>query len=160
MAERGGISIRMAERSDAPEIARMMREFDEHLAKLDGSEPWIDVNSATRKLVRLGFEEQSLFSCLLAEVEGRPVAYAIYHIGFWADDIEGAVFLTDLFVRTEARQKGFGKALMARLGQIGRERDCEKILWTVWRQNPAAQEFYESLGAKAIEDELFMSLAI
>lgn len=154
------LTLRMAERDDAGTIARMMHEFDLYLSAIDGSAPWIDVNAATHKLVRLGFDEQSLFKCLIAEEDGRPAGYAIYHVGFWADDLVGAVFLTDLFVREKWRGKGVGKAMMEQLGVLGRAAGCEQILWTVWRQNPAAEQFYKGLGAVPVEDELLMRLKI
>jgi hypothetical protein len=30
------------------------------------------------------------------------------------------------------------------------------VFWTVWRKNPAGQEFYRRLGAEPFEEEIFM----
>ena len=141
-------------------VAAMAGEFHAFLAAIDGSDPSFDVEATAVKLVRAGFGAEPLFTCLIAEVGGEPAGYAIYNIGYWADSLQGMVLLSDLFVREAWRSRGVGRQLMGRLAEIGKERDCEIVVWTVWTKNPAAKAFYERLGAEAIDDEKLMKWSI
>ncbi len=138
----------------------MAGEFYAFLAAMDDSDPAFDVEETEAKLARSGFGAKPLFSSLIAEVDGTPVGYAIYNIGFWADTLQGMVLLTDLFVREAWRSRGIGKQFMHRLAEIGKDEDCEMVVWTVWKKNEPAKRFYEHLGAAAIEDEQLMTWSI
>jgi GNAT superfamily N-acetyltransferase len=153
-------AIRRAERQDMPAVAAMAGELHAFLAALDDSDPAFDVEATAAKLARAGFGRKPLFSALIAEIDGAPVGYAIYNIGFWADTFEGMVWLSDLFVREAWRSRGIGARIMDRLAAIGRDEGCETVMWTVWTRNPAAERFYERLGAVALADERLMKWPI
>lgn len=154
------VIIRPANRQDMPAVAAMAGEFHALLAAMDGSDPAFDVEAAEAKLTRSGFGPEPLFSGLIAEIDGEAVGYAIYNIGFWADGFQGMVLLTDLFVKEAWRSRGLGQQLMDRLAEIGKDRGCEIVMWTVWNKNPSARRFYERLGAKTIDDEELMKWTI
>lgn len=154
------LSIRRAQAGDVAAIAQMMGEFFAYLAALDGSQSAFDPAAGRERLARDGFGERPLFQALIAEAGGGPVGYAIYNLGYWADALDGMVFISDLFVREAWRGGGVGAALMRRLAEAGREAGCRRLMWTVWNLNPAARAFYEKLGAEAIEEETLMALAI
>lgn len=154
------VSVRPAVRADMETVAIMGAEFHGFLAAIDGSDPVFDLSACRAKLERCGFGDNPLFQCLVAEVEGEAVGYAIYSIGFWADGFEGMVFVTDLFVREAWRGQVIGRKLMQSLAQAGKAAGCERVMWTVWRKNLAARRFYEQLGGVAIDDELLFSWPI
>jgi GNAT superfamily N-acetyltransferase len=154
------VTIRTGRRRDMAAVAAMAGELYALLALLDDSDPTFDVAGTQAKLERAGFGPNPLFSSLIAEVDGEPIGYAIYNIGFWADSFMGMVLLSDLFVRDGWRSRGIGAQIMNRLAAIGKERDCGTVMWTVWTKNPAAQRFYERLGAVPMEDELLMEWPI
>jgi len=141
-------------------VAVMAEEFYAYLCTLDDGDPSFDVTGTQKKLERAGFGDKPLFDCLLAEVDGQAVGYAIYSLGFWADTFQGAVFLTDLFVRDGWRSRGIGEQFMQRLATAGRENGCDILLWTVWTLNADARRFYDRIGAVPMDDELLMKLAI
>ena len=154
------VTIRPANRQDMTAVAAMAGEFYAFLAAMDDSDPAFDVEETEAKLARSGFGSKPLFSSLIAEADGEPVGYAIYNIGFWADTMQGMVLLTDLFVRQDWRSRGIGKQFMHRLAEIGKDEDCEMVVWTVWKKNEPAKRFYEHLGAAAIDDEQLMTWSI
>lgn len=160
MNSEGQASIRPATCDDVAAIAKMMAEFNDHLAALGGTECHFDSASAVKKLEHDGFGPQPLFSAVIAASGTQPVGYAIYSLGYWADGLEGTVYITDLFVREAWRGRGIGRAIVELLAGVGRDAGCQRMLWTVWRRNPAARRFYESLGARAIEDEVLMTLKL
>jgi len=154
------VTIRPATRQDMASVAAMAGKFHAFLAAIDNSNPAFDIDNTAEKLVRSGFGPKPLFSSLIAEADGEAVGYAIYNIGFWADSLQGMVFLADLFVREAWRSRGIGRQLMDRLAVVGKGEGCEVVMWTVWQKNEPAKRFYDRLGAKAIDDEELMQWPI
>jgi GNAT superfamily N-acetyltransferase len=136
------ILIREATAADAPLIVDMIRELAEFERQLD------QVDITPDDLVRDGFGANPLFHAFIAEWNGQPVAYALYFFTYstWAG--RPSLFVEDLFVRAQFRNKGIGKSLLRRLAVIARERNCYGMRWEVLHWNTPAIEFYRSLGAK------------
>lgn len=158
MAEAAGtVHVRPMTAADVTEVTAMAKEFQDYLNALsnpgDAAEPAALNADALR---RFGFGETLWFNGLVAERNGRPVGYMLYHFGFSAESAAGSLFVDDLFVRREARRQGAGQALMNEAVRLLRKRGGEIIMWTVWDRNPAAIAFYQSLGATTISEELFL----
>jgi len=102
---------------------------------------------------RDGFGPQPAFACLLAEVRGRALGYALYHDDYDTDRLCRSVYLADLYVETAARGRGLGRALMAAVAQAGRRRDAEVMMWSVLKTNLAARRFYPGVGEE-IDDQV------
>ena len=149
--------IRAAQKSDIDALAIMNRESEDYLNALDEKPADIVIPPMNAGAFRRdGFGADPWFAGLLAERDGDPLGYLLYHFGYWADEAAGALFVADLFVREHARRQGLGKKLMDEAAKILRARGGKLILWTVWDRNPAAQAFYEGLGATHIKDERLM----
>ncbi|KKJ75598.1 hypothetical protein WH95_17330 [Kiloniella litopenaei] len=154
------IVIRSAERQDMPLLVCMAEDFANYLVALGENRVAFDRDASLAQLLKHGFCDKPLFSAFIAEAEGLPVGYAIYNFGFWADSFQGMVFITDLFVRENWRSQGIGQLMIRELKQVGRNNDCDLLAWTVWADNPVAQDFYDKLGATPLNDEIFMKLDI
>jgi len=63
-----------------------------------------------------------------------------------------SLWLEDLFVRPEHRGAGIGRALLATLAGIARDRGCGRFEWAVLDWNRSAIRFYEGLGAVVLPD--------
>jgi GNAT superfamily N-acetyltransferase len=59
-----------------------------------------------------------------------------------------SLYLEDLFVDDEARGQGVARALMMRLAQEAKARDCARMDWAVLDWNVDAMAFYERIGAR------------
>jgi GNAT superfamily N-acetyltransferase len=155
------LSIRPATIEDAPLLNRFIREFAEFQQALDG------VRITEADLLRDGFGPQPRFRALIAEWTGLPAGYAFFFPFYstWAG--RPGLFLEDLFVRSQFRGKGIGKALLASVSRIARNEDCYGIRWEVLDWNQPAIGFYQSLGATFLDqqrcvllsDEPFQQLA-
>jgi len=62
------------------------------------------------------------------------------------------LYLEDLFVKSDARGRGIGTALLARLAELAIDRGCGRLEWTVLNWNEPSIHFYDSLGAAPMRD--------
>jgi GNAT superfamily N-acetyltransferase len=141
------ITIRPAEASDAATIVRLVRE----LADFEGLLEQVRISEAD--VLRDGFGERPRFACLLAEVDGAPVALALYFEDYSTFEGRPGIFVEDLYVAEAARGLGIGQQLLARLAQITVERDYRRLDLMVLHWNPA-RGFYERLGFRLSADWL------
>ncbi|WP_225912228.1 GNAT family N-acetyltransferase [Nostoc flagelliforme] len=138
------ISIRHASQRDIPAIIELI-----HLkAEFDGCPE--SVEATPQKLEIDLFGENPLAFVLLAEVHGDAVGLATYHFIYSTFLAKPGIWLDDLYVKAEHRSHQVGQALMLRLRQIGQEKGCGRIDWTVAVSNERGIKFYERIGAKII----------
>ena len=140
--------IRQATAADAPLIVEMIRELAEFERELD------QVEITAEDIVRDGFGANPAFYAFIAEWESQPAAYALYYFTFstWAGT--RGLFVEDLFVRAQFRNKGIGRALLERMAAVAREHNCHGMRWEVLNWNTPAIEFYRSLGG-IMQEEWF-----
>jgi ribosomal protein S18 acetylase RimI-like enzyme len=80
---------------------------------------------------------------LLAEEEGRPVAYALARYG---EHGPTTVYVSDLWVDASARRRGLARELLRRISETAAARGCTHVLLDVDSRNHEAAGFYEHLG--------------
>jgi len=98
-------------------------------------------------LLRDGFGAVPLFRTLIAELDGTPVAFALYFLAYSTWRGRPTLYLEDLFVRPVARGNGAGRALMRALAREAVALGCGRFVWQVLDWNAPAIDFYEKLGA-------------
>ena len=141
------VTIRSAEASDAATIVRLVRELADFEGLLD------QVRLTEADVLRDGFGERPRFECLLAEVDGAPVGFALYFEDYSTFEGRPGIFVEDLYVAEAARGLGIGQQLLARLAQVAIERDYRRLDLMVLHWNPA-RGFYERLGFRHSADWL------
>ena len=85
---------------------------------------------------------------LLATIDGKPAGYALHHRGYEVDDAARVLYLSDLYVKPEARRLGVASALMAAMAKECERSGAEEILWRVHSGNRGARAFYKGLGGR------------
>jgi GNAT superfamily N-acetyltransferase len=98
------------------------------------------------------FGENPRCFCEIAEHDGRPVGFALWFYNYSTFKGRAGIYLEDLFVRPEARGVGAGKALLRRLAQRCVDADLGRLEWAVLDWNTPSIEFYDSLGAAAMDE--------
>jgi GNAT superfamily N-acetyltransferase len=98
------------------------------------------------------FSEKSFVHCLLAYENEIPVGFALYFYNYSSFVSKPGLYLEDLYIITEYRHKGYGKELMKQLIQIAAENECGRMEWNVLKWNHKAIDWYEKLGAKAMNE--------
>ncbi len=142
-----GALVRTARPEDAATILRLIRELAEFEELLD------QVKAREEDILRDGFGPTPRFECLLAELDGAPVGFALFFHNYSTFEGRAGLYLEDIYVSPAARGSGLGRALMARLARIAVERGCARFDFWVLHWNPA-RAFYDRLGFAHMEDWL------
>ena len=98
------------------------------------------------------FGERRYAETVIAYYQNEPVGFALFFHNFSTFLGKPGIYLEDLFVDVEQRGKGFGKALLVHLAKLAQERDCGRLEWSVLNWNQPSIDFYESLGAKPMDE--------
>lgn len=133
--------IRKAEKKDAFEIIKLIKELAEY-------EVLLDEVSINEELFIKHLFDLKLANALVAIEDGKIVAYALYFHSFSTFLGRAGVYLEDLYVKPEYRQKGIGLNLIKELAKICQERGFGRLEWECLDWNEPSVKFYESIGAK------------
>ena len=107
---------------------------------------------ATEELLREWIFEKKKAEVIFA-VEGETeVGFALFFHNFSTFLGRAGIYLEDLFVKTEYRGKGYGKALLKELARIAVERGCGRLEWWCLDWNKPSIDFYRSLGAVPMDE--------
>jgi GNAT superfamily N-acetyltransferase len=140
------LEIKPATAADVPTILRLIRELAEYERAPD------DAVATESQLQEVLFGESPSAQVLIGREGAEPVGFAVYFFNFSTWLGRPGLYLEDLFVRPEARGKGYGKALLVRLAQIAQARGCGRMEWAVLDWNEPAIAFYKTLGAQPMEE--------
>jgi GNAT superfamily N-acetyltransferase len=144
-SKHGEVTIRPMAAADAAAVTEMAREL---AAAVDDPDPVLD----PRDLVRDGTGPERWFECLVAADERALIGYAMVCRGYEAHTGKRRLWVSDLYVRPDARRTGAGRALMAAIARLAIAKGCEAVYWDLWRLNRVGKAFYESLGAVEVGD--------
>jgi GNAT superfamily N-acetyltransferase len=97
------------------------------------------------------FGARPYVECLIGELDGNAVGYALYFHTYSTFLTKPGIWLEDLFVLPEQRRCGLGRAMLARLAAIAESRGCGRLEWSVLDWNNPAITFYRSIGAVPVE---------
>ncbi len=140
------MQIREATPADVPLILSLIRELARY-EKLEHSVV------ATEDILRESlFGPRAYAETLILEDQEGPQGFALFFHNFSTFVGRPGLYLEDLFVKPEARGKGYGKALLARLARIARDRNCGRFEWSVLDWNEPSIQFYKSLGAVPLDE--------
>jgi GNAT superfamily N-acetyltransferase len=137
-----------------PEDAGLVLHFVQALAEYEREPNAVQVTEPV--LHQQLSAAQPPFECLIAELVDsdarRPVGFALFFHTYSTWLGKRGLWLEDLFVLPEARRHGVGRALLQRLAELARERDCGRLEWSVLEWNELAQVFYTGLGARMMKE--------
>jgi len=140
------LTIREATRADVPLILTFIRELAEYEKLLH------EVEATEADLAETLFGSTPRAEVVIAESDGSPVGFALFFHNYSTFAGRPGIYLEDLYVRPAARGKGVGRALLAHLADLALARGCARLEWAVLDWNRAAIAFYESLGARAMDE--------
>jgi GNAT superfamily N-acetyltransferase len=140
------LSIRPAGPQDVALLLALFGELAEYEHLSD------QLQATEERLHRALFGERPAAEALIAEVGGETAGYAIYFSTFSTFLAIEGVWLEDLYVRPAHRGAGVGRALLARVAAVVRERGGERLEWSALDWNELALGFYRGLGAQQMNE--------
>jgi GNAT superfamily N-acetyltransferase len=139
--------IRPATPADLPLILTLIRD----LAAYEKLLP--EVTATEAGLGATLFGPRPAAECVLAfAADGTPAGFAVFFTNYSTFLAQPGLWLEDLFVRPEHRDRGIGRALLLHLAQLANARGCGRMEWAVLDWNQPAIDFYEALGARRLRD--------
>jgi len=144
--------IRQATEADVPVILRFIRALAEY-EKLSHK-----VVATEESLRRTLFGNPRFAEVILGYEDGEPVGFALFFHNYSTFLGRPGIYLEDLFVDPDRRGRGYGKALLAHLARLARDRDCGRVEWAVLDWNAPSIQFYKSLGAVPLDDWIIFRL--
>ena len=141
------ITIRAATPADVPLILSLIRDLATFEKLLD------EVEATEEKLLATLFGSRPAAECVIAHSkDGSPAGFAIFFTNYSTFLAKPGLYLEDLFVRSEFRGQGIGKALLTHLAQLANQRNYGRMEWSVLDWNERAIAFYESFGARRMRE--------
>ena len=140
------IRIERASEKDVPLILSFVKE----LAEYERSSH--EVVATLENLRESLFGERRVAEGVVAYVGEEPAGMALFFHNFSTWTGLRGLYLEDLYVRPEMRGRGVGRALLAHLARLARERDCARFEWAVLNWNEPAIRFYRNLGALPMDE--------
>ena len=163
------VTIRLATEADVGTIRRLIVGL-----ALYEKEPASTVEVTEDELRRDGFGAQPVFRCLLAEVDGAAIGFALffYNYSTWQGR---CIYLEDLYVEEAGRGTGTGTLLLKTVAAIAHAEGCKRMSWQAldWfacgvlvgreryaidatrhsceHRNTPALDFYKALGANRLD---------
>ena len=139
------IHLRFAQKGDMPEVLQLIQELADFEKEPDA------VELSLSELENDGFSTPKRFDCLLAEMDQKVVGMALYYPRYstWKGV---TLHLEDLIVSNAYRGKGVGTALYSAFLAEAKKQNVRRVEWVVLDWNTPAIKFYESSGAKVLQD--------
>lgn len=140
------IEIKCATIDDVPLILKLIKELAEYEQLLH------EVVATETRLQETLFGERAHAEVILGYLNDQPVGFALFFHNFSTFLGSPGIYLEDLYVKSEARGQGIGKRMFAYLAQLAKDRNCGRLEWWVLDWNETAINFYNSLGAQAMDE--------
>lgn len=139
------VIYRKAIKSDVPLVLTLIRE----LAKYEKMEK--ELVATEELLMNNLFGRKAFAEVIIVEIDGQEAGFVLFFHNFSTFLGKPGIYIEDLYVRPEHRNKGLGKGLIRHVSKLAVERDCGRVEWWVLNWNPA-RRFYESIGAVAMDE--------
>jgi GNAT superfamily N-acetyltransferase len=106
---------------------------------------------AQERLRRDCLSSQPKYKAYIGKLGDKPVGYIIYFFTYSSFLALPTLYLEDIFVLQEFRQKGVGEEMFSFIKQVAKKEGCGRIEFTVLKWNTSAQQFYSKNGAECLE---------
>jgi len=140
------IAIRPATASEAAQIYAFITE----LAVYERAAH--EVIASADDVARTLFAPEAPAKALMCEVDGKAIGYAVYFYSYSTWLGKNGIYLEDLYITPEQRGIGAGRDLLRHLAREAVANDCGRLEWSVLDWNQPAIDFYQSIGARPLDE--------
>jgi GNAT superfamily N-acetyltransferase len=145
------LQLRAATPGDVPTIFSLIQSLAAYEQLSD------QVTGTPEQLQGHLFGERPYAEVVLAEVNGpelgtEVVGFALFFTTYSTFLTRPGLYLEDLFVQPQWRDRGIGRALLQHLGKLAIDRGYGRLEWSVLDWNAPAIGFYQKMGADVLPD--------
>jgi GNAT superfamily N-acetyltransferase len=140
------LNIRPATAKDVPTILRFIRELAEFENLLS------EVKADEAQLTQTLFSQNNGVEVLIADLDDKPVGYALFFRSYSTFLAKPGIYLEDLYVSPQFRSQGVGGSILKYLAKLCLERNYGRLEWSVLDWNERAIKFYRSVGAVGLNE--------
>ncbi len=140
------VTVRPALAADVDQIHAFIVELAEYERARD------EVVGTPELLADALFGEYPAAEALIAEIDGAPAGFALFHGTFSTWECRAGLWLEDLYVSPVHRRAGVGGALLGALAAIAVQRRCPRLEWNALDWNDPALDFYAQIGAERLSE--------
>jgi GNAT superfamily N-acetyltransferase len=140
-----GLTLRFAETKDVPIILEFIKELADY-EKLSH-----EVVATEEKLSKSLFGDRPFVEVIIADYLTKPVGFSLFFHNFSTFLGQPGIYIEDIYIKPEHRGMGIGKTILVFLARLAVERGCGRIEWSVLDWNINALNFYNELGAQAMD---------
>lgn len=115
-------------------------------------EKMLDKVVATEESLKESIFNNNRAEALLIEFNNEVIGYIIYFFNFSTFIGREGLYLEDLYIKPEYRGNGIGKKSFEVLVNIAKEYKCERLEWVCLDWNQPSLKFYNSIGAKQMNE--------
>jgi GNAT superfamily N-acetyltransferase len=139
-------AIRMFKKKDVDKILPLIKEYRQQHHKIVVDDSIIE---CTREVLNSMVEHKDSF-VYVCEVDNNVVGYMVIH--YCPFPLLGAneVYVTDLVVNPEFRNKGIGQAFMEKAKEVGRAMKCKRLMLN---NNKTSEAYLRSFYRKCSFEE-------
>lgn len=142
MSAAGLVRVRAATPDDVPQIYAFIVQLAAYEREPDA------VTGTPEMLAEALFGHRPSAEALIAELDGEPAGFAVFHGTFSTWECQPGIWLEDLYVPDRYRKAGVGRALLTDLAALALQRGCPRLEWHALDWNELALGFYQRLGAE------------
>lgn len=145
------VKIRKTNKDDVETIFNFIKKiakYEKLSNKVTGSE----------ELLEKWLFDKKVAEVIFIETDNKVVGYALYFYNFSTFLTKPGLYLEDIFILEEYRNKGYGKMIFSYLINKAKEEGLGRMEWVVLDWNEPSINFYESLGAKAQDEWIIYRL--
>lgn len=140
-----GFTIRFANENECPLILKFIKELADY-------ENLLNEVVATEEILRESIFVNKKAQVVFGELNGEPVSFALFFNNFSTFLGRAGVYLEDLYVKPEYRNKGIGKIMLSFLGKVAKDNNYGRVEWWCLDWNKSSIEFYKKMGAVPMDE--------
>jgi len=138
--------IRAATKEDVPAILSFIKKLADY-ERL--SHEVVATEAGLRESL---FGRRRTAEVALGYFKREPVGFVLFFHNYSTFLGQPGIYIEDLFVDEAFRRRGFGRALLAYVARLAKERRCGRLEWSVLDWNEPAINFYKQLGATPMSE--------
>lgn len=139
------LSFRNAVEEDIPLILSMIKELADY-------EGLLDEVKADEKTLRFNLFERHMAEVIFPLLEGKEIGFVLFFHNFSTFLGKPGIYIEDLYIRSEYRNRGYGRATIEMIKALARQRECGRVEWWCLDSNTPSIRFYRNIGAEAMSE--------